>query len=524
MESLWVVKLKFHTSRYTMKKILLGLCAIGVAGYSVGAAAAGNGPMHKQERHLNQTLRPIIHHLGLTGDPLEGRTVPDIDSPEAQLGMELFFSKSLGGDRDSACVTCHHPLLGGGDRLSLPIGVESDAPDLLGQGRTNADAENHAGFPPVPRNAPTTFNTIAWDQFQFHDGRLESLDPQKGANGAAGGIRTPNSPLGVADPLAGGNLIQAQARFPITSREEMKGFKHNFYNDQQIREFLSARLGGYDGPEVLDENDDDATDRDPLPETDHWVTKFRKLFKDKARTPLKDIITEQRVSMLIGEYERSQAFANTPWKSYVKGDNWAISADAKRGAILFFTSSEQGGANCSSCHSGDFFTDESFHNLAMPQVGEGKGNGDGSHDFGRERETGLEQDKFAFRTPSLVNVEVTGPWSHAGAYDSLEAVIKHHSNAAHAIDSFDESQLLVENVTNLGKMRTNTLEALGADNFALETLNLSDMQVGFLVEFLKSLTDPCVTDSDCLAQWMPANDDDLNGDQLTAVDKNGDLL
>jgi len=523
MESLWVVKLKFHTSRYTMKKILIGLCALGVAGYSVGAVA-GNNKMHKEQRHLNRTLRPIIYHLGLTGDPLEGRTVPDIGSEQAQLGMDLFFSKSLGGDRDSACVTCHHPLLGGGDRLSLPIGVESDAPDLLGQGRTNADAENHAGFPPVPRNAPTTFNVIAWDKFQFHDGRVQSLNPVKGANGTAGGIRTPNSAaLDEADPLAGGNLVQAQARFPVTSREEMKSFSHNSYSDQDIREFLAARLAGYEGPQVVDASGNDVTDTVPLPETAHWIEKFRSVFNEPD-APLDELVTEQRVSMLIGEYERSQAFGNTPWKSYVKGNNWAISADAKRGAILFFTSSEQGGANCSSCHSGDFFTDESFHNLAMPQVGEGKGNGDGSHDFGRARETGLEQDKFAFRTPSLVNVEVTGPWSHAGSYDSLEAVIKHHSNAAHAIANFDASQLLAENVTNLHKMSANTLEALNASNFELETLNLSDMQVGFLVEFIHSLTDPCVKDRDCLAQWMPANDDDLNGDQLTAVDKNGDLL
>ena len=537
MESLWVVKLKFHTSRYTMKKILIGLCAIGVVGYSVGAVA-GNGKMHKKEKQLNRTLlpiihhlmhkkekqlnrtlRPIIHHLGLTGDPLVGRDVPDIlTSPEAQLGMELFFSKSLGGDRDSACVTCHHPLLGGGDNLALPIGTESDEPDLLGPGRTNNE-----GFPPVPRNAPTTFNVIAWDKFQFHDGRVQSLTPGEGENGTVGGIRTPNSAFGVADPLAGGNLVQAQARFPVTSREEMKGFNHNSYSDQEIREFLAARLGEYEGPQVFNDSGENVTDIEPLPFESRWLGKFQQALSSPSGTA-EELITEQNVSMLIGEYERSQAFANTPWKSYVKGNNWAISADAKRGAILFFTSSEQGGANCSSCHSGDFFTDESFHNLAMPQVGSGKGDSDdfetdlGSKDFGRFRETDLVQDKFAFRTPSLINVEVTGPWSHAGAYATLDAVIKHHSNADNAITNFDYTQLEFEGVSNLDKMEDNTREALGADNFDLKTLNLSDMQVGFLVEFLKTLTDPCVTDSACLAQWIPTGgEDDTDLDQLDAV-------
>jgi len=45
---------------------------------------------------------------------------------KAQLDMKLFYTKSLGGDKDSACVTCHHPMLGGGDNLSLSIGSEAE--------------------------------------------------------------------------------------------------------------------------------------------------------------------------------------------------------------------------------------------------------------------------------------------------------------------------------------------------------------------------------------------------------------
>ena len=496
-----------------MKKILIGLCAIGLVACD---------DISIVENTLNNSLRSLIDTQDLTADPLLNRHVPDISSPQAQLGMDLFFSKSLGGDQDSACVTCHHPSLGGGDNLSLPIGVESDEPDLLGAGRTNTTAANNPeGGPPVPRNAPTTFNVVAWDKFQFHDGRVESLDPQPGSNGSsAAGIRTPDSAFGVADPLSGDNLVQAQARFPVTSNEEMKGFNHTTYTNQTIRELLAGRLGGYgtylndDGIEVV------------LTDTAHWLSKFQVAFSSPAGTAV-GLITEQNVSKSIAEYERSQAFVNTPWKSYVEGNDDAISDDAKEGALLFYTSSEQGGANCSSCHSGDFFTDESFHNLAMPQIGPGKGDGiDGSKDFGRARETGLDQDKFAFRTPALINVEVTGPWSHAGAYTTLEAVIKHHSNAANAIDNFDNSPLLPADIRNLDQMTANTREALDMPNFELETLNLDDTRIGFLVEFLKSLTDPCVKDRECLAQWIPdANIRiDPNGDQLNAINQSGDLL
>jgi len=462
-------------------------------------------------------LRELVDDLGLVGTPVTAaHIIPNIADKEAQLGMELFFSKSMGGDQDSACVTCHHPVLGGGDDLSLPIGTESDTPDLLGSGRNNQLAANNPeGGPPVPRNAPTTFNTALWDQFMFHDGRVESLAKTVGANGAGdAGIRTPNSTsFGIADPLAGQNLVQAQARFPVTSREEMKGFNHETYTDQTIREYLAGRVGGYG---------DASSD---LIDTDYWLAKFQEVFNSPTGTA-EELITEQNISFVIGEYERSQVFVNNPWKDYVEGDDDAISDEAKAGAVLFFSNQSEGGANCASCHAGDFFTDESFHNVAMPQIGPGKGDGDdGSKDFGRFRETGNSLDKFAFRTPSLLNVEMTGPWSHAGAYTSLEAVVKHMTNPQAAIDSYDFDQLNQTEIRNLDQLVVNTQEARDAANFEIAEVNFNDKQVDDIVAFLKTLTDPCIKDRECLSAWIPdpAVISDPNGDQLNAVDVAGDL-
>lgn len=133
---------------------------------------------------LDLDLRELIASKDLTGDPAEGRSLPTIDDPVAQLGMKLFFSKALGGDMDSACVTCHHPVLGGGDDLSLPVGVDAEIVDLLGPGRFHSmDGEHFDGGPTVPRNAPSTFNIALWDQVLFHDGRIESLGKTAGVNG-----------------------------------------------------------------------------------------------------------------------------------------------------------------------------------------------------------------------------------------------------------------------------------------------------------------------------------------------------
>ncbi len=249
-----------------------------------------------------------------------------------------------------------------------------------------------------------------------------------------------------------------------------------------------------------------------------------------------DTITYNRIAESIGEYERSQVFVNTPWKAYVEGDRTAISESAKRGATMFFSSIEDGGANCTSCHSGDFFTDEQFHVLATPQIGRGKGNDNGTlenDDFGRARETGDDADRYKFRTPSLLNVEVTGPWGHAGAYTRLENMVRHTLNPADAIANYDFRQLDPAANVQISNMLTNTqfaldqLEANRANNVAgvHRDVEFTEDDVADLVEFLKALTDPCVKDRECMAPWIPDTaDTGPDGLQLNATDSSGALF
>lgn len=488
--------------------------ALVVAAFTLTAC---NGSSSSKDK----TLRSIISDKGLTGDVMQGRNIPSIHSPKAQLGMRLFFSKALGGDRDSACVACHHPNLGGGDNLSLSIGVGAEDPNLIGLGRKhNSNAAHFDGAPPVPRNAPTTFNIAGWDETIFHDGRVESIGKTPQVFGDDGlGIRTPDVAFGLNDTISGMNLVIAQARFPVTSREEMKAFSHDDKNNQQIREYIASRLGNY------------GEGAGELSDPEYWLAQFRDVY-NKPNGTAEELIVEENIAELLAAYESSQAFTDSPWKQYVKGDNNALSDSEKEGALLFFKTTAEGGANCSSCHSGDFFSDEKFHNIAMPQIGNGKGDGDdGSKDFGRFRETKLENDKFAFRTPTLLNVEVTGPFTHTGAYTSLEGVIKHHLNPAKAVSDYDYSQLQQTGIANLDKMQSNTQEALDklqADRIAglkrIEDIDLTDQQVSQLVDFMQALTDDCVIDKECMSQWIPPKAEDPNGDQLDGVDANGEFL
>ncbi len=454
------------------------------------------------------TLRSLVSAAGLTGDPATGRSLPSINDPKPQLGKKLFFTKGLGGDKDSACVTCHHPTLGGGDNLSLSIGVGAETPDLLGPGRFHDSTSTHFdGGPTVPRNAPTTFNIALWDRALFLDGRVESLGKTTGKNGNDGkGIRTPDSTFGVADPDAGDTLAAAQSRFPVTSPEEMRGFSFEAGNGTAAaRTSLEAQMTALGG----------------------WGQEFTPVFGDAT-------VTYTRIADAIGEYERSQVFVDTPWKAFVAGDNTAISEAAVRGATLFFSRADEGGANCSVCHTGDFFTDEQYHVLATPQIGRGKGNDNGTlqnDDFGRARETGNDADKYKFRTPTLLNVEVTGPWGHAGAYTSLEGMVRHMLNPQQAIANYDFSQL--NPTIQAANMLTNTqfaLDQLAANRSANvekvhQNIAFTDDDVSNLVEFLKTLTDPCVKDRSCLAPWIPnAGDTNPDGLRINAIDNTGDFL
>lgn len=292
-----------------MKRYGIPVVALTLA---VGVALAQSGPTP-----LDDELRQHIEMRGLTGDPTTERELPQIQDPLAQLGKLLFFSKALSGDVDVACASCHHPLLAGGDGLSLSVGVGAENPDLLGPGRKHDTTGRGAidpdadGGPNVPRNAPSTFNVAMYDKFLFHDGRVESLAKLPGRNGAGGGIIDPDSLLRTADPDAGDNLVEAQARFPTISEDEMLGFRFGERRTgEKLYTHLQARLGNY------------GIGEGQLPKSE-WLALFRDAFV-APHASAHELITFTNIIKAMGEYQRSQVFINTPWKRYAQGDNAAL--------------------------------------------------------------------------------------------------------------------------------------------------------------------------------------------------------
>ena len=468
----------------------------------------------------DDTLRALAIAAGVTGDPALNRSLPTPDDPVVVLGRALFFSKALGGDLDSACVSCHHPALGGGDGLSLPVGVGAVDPDQLGPGREKA-----TGVVDVPRNAPTVFNAGLWDRALFWDGRVEAPGAVPAANGAGGGIRTPDVAFGQIDAQAGAHLPAAQARFPVTSVSEMRSADFEPGADNEaVRARLAARVGGYGvGAGELARND--------------WLPLFRAAFD--ASGSAEALVTFDNIAFALGEYERSLVLVDNPFFAYVRGDDDALTDLEKEGLRLFYTAAEDDGGNCSVCHAGDLFSDEDFHTVAFPQIGPGTGDPLGG-DAGRERETGDATDRFRFRTPSLLNVAVTGPFGHAGSYETLGRVLRHYDDPRGSVaDFFDDGGVCTlaqfEDRADCASLWPDSeaateraLEKLGRErddgtsDFPNLILNGADRDA--LEAFLGALTDPCVRDRACLAVFVADASEDADDLRVVAVDAAGEPL
>lgn len=383
----------------------------------------------------------------------------ETDPVRVELGQLLFYDPILSGNRQVSCATCHHPRFGTSDGVSLSLG---DGANGLGPDRV-ADPDN---LPEqrIPRNAPALFNLGAVEfTHMFHDGRLEA-DPTR-----PNGIRTP-----LGDAMAEGfdSVLSAQAMFPVLSPDEMAGhYSENPISRAVRMGHLSLAGGAWDqiAARVAD-----------IPD---YRARFDAVLGPDAPIRFTDI------SNVIADFIRFEWRADrSPFDLYLAGQA-ALPAAAERGMDLFY-----GDAGCAACHAGRFQTDHDFHAIAMVQIGPGKAARFESHarDEGRMHVTGDPADAFAFRTPSLRNVALTAPYGHAGAYATLEAVIRHHLDPVAALYAYDRGQAVLADLPGAQDWRILNdpaeMAAIAAAN-ELAPLDLGDAQVADLIAFLAALTD-----------------------------------
>jgi cytochrome c peroxidase len=429
--------------------------------------------------------------------------------PEArfELGRLLFFDKLLSGNRNIACATCHHPTLATADGVALGFGEGAAG---LGPERRPGATKASAVHGRMPRNSPALFNLGAREfETIFHDGRVQT-DP----NGYyEGGFVTP-AKWKLHQGLD--NALAAQAMFSVINPTAMAGQK----GENTIADAKS--LNNAAGPGGVW-----AQLAERLREVPGYVDLFRAAFPERVKT--KEDITYVLAANAIAAFEAAAFRADdAPLDRYLRGDDQALSEEAKRGAGLFY-----GRAGCAGCHSGKFQTDHQFHAIAMPQIGPGKADGSNGNywsatgvrafveDFGRGRVTVRKEDRYTFRTPSLRNVALTGPWGHAGSHATLESVVRHHLAPVESLESYEIPDGLLQPLDSVLEMTMSgssfshswlsdsrlegflardgwvqqdaQLRKAIADANELDPVELTDREFGDLIAFLHSLTDPSHT-------------------------------
>ena len=113
--------------------------------------------------------------------------------------------------------------------------------------------------------------------------------------------------------------------------------------------------------------------------------------------------------------------------------------------------------------------------------------------------TGRRPDRYKFRTPALRNVALSGPWGHSGAFDSLEAVVRHHIDAEASMQVYDPSVRVLPPRSDLDAVdllvhRDPQRRRAIAASSDVPARQLSDADIAALVAFLEALTDPASVD------------------------------
>lgn len=145
-------------------------------------------------------------------------------------------------------------------------------------------------------------------------------------------------------------------------------------------------------------------------------------------------------------------------------------------------------------------SDLAHKNTGLAQFGPGKGNGpDGNNDFGRERVTGDADDRYSFRTPSLFNVEITGPYGHVGQFGDLEAFVDHYEYPDLKLIDYDIETHCID--PNLHDTQVDNIDGVLATLHPdTPALRYGDGNRRKIVKFLESLTDP---DAQSLEHLVP---------------------
>lgn len=137
-----------------------------------------------------------------------------------------------------------------------------------------------------------------------------------------------------------------------------------------------------------------------------YVTEFTAAFG----TPGIDI---DRVTTAIAAFEETLVTPASRFDRWLDGDDAALTSQELRGYELFKNS------GCVACHHGAAVGGTTFQKMGLVEAYRTD-----NAAIGRAGVTGNDADRFSFKVPTLRNVELTYPYFHDGAAQTLESAVR----------------------------------------------------------------------------------------------------
>ena len=287
------------------------------------------------------------------------------------------------------------------------------------------------GFPQMPTNPnnPLTKEGVELGKRLYYDVRLSEGGPQAGNSCATCHVQSRS----FADNSPGVSVL------PHVNLGW--GTKHWLWN--------GSKQGTLEDIMMFEVEDFFQVDVSRLMQDTTYQRMFYKAFGKKE-------ITSKEVAYALAQFVRTLISGNSKYDKYKRGEI-DLTPSEKRGMAIFF--SERG--DCFHCHVPPLFTDFDMHNIGLDSMPADP------EDWGLFAVTGDSADLGKFRTPTLRNVALTGPYMHDGRFQTLDEVIDFYSE---------------------GVKNSPTLDPIMNHNGGIH-LNLTPQEKEDLKAFLLTLTD-----------------------------------
>lgn len=136
-----------------------------------------------------------------------------------------------------------------------------------------------------------------------------------------------------------------------------------------------------------------------------YVAEFKKAFGSET-------VDIEKVTKAIAAFEETLVTPNSRFDKWLKGDKKALSKNELEGYTLFKDS------GCVACHNGPAVGGNSFQKMGLVEPYKAS-----SPAEGRSAVTGKDADRFNFKVPTLRNVDMTYPYFHDGAANTLKEAV-----------------------------------------------------------------------------------------------------